>query len=98
MFGWFRLRTPGKDCFDRKKRGFAKIPGDFPKRKTVRDNAQENFDGSGALGEIRTPDPRIRSPMLYPAELRAPAGVRLPDLAGQGHPKRSNFPERILGY
>src|SRR6202171_4423027 len=25
----------------------------------------------GALGEIRTPDPRIRSPMLYPAELRA---------------------------
>src|ERR1700738_5113309 len=29
---------------------------------------------SGALGEIRTPDPRIRSPMLYPAELRARAG------------------------
>jgi hypothetical protein len=27
--------------------------------------------GAGALGEIRTPDPRIRSPMLYPAELRA---------------------------
>src|ERR1700688_1567536 len=27
--------------------------------------------GLGALGEIRTPDPRIRSPMLYPAELRA---------------------------
>jgi hypothetical protein len=26
---------------------------------------------AGALGEIRTPDPRIRSPMLYPAELRA---------------------------
>jgi hypothetical protein len=26
---------------------------------------------TGALGEIRTPDPRIRSPMLYPAELRA---------------------------
>src|SRR5882757_6818718 len=26
---------------------------------------------NGALGEIRTPDPRIRSPMLYPAELRA---------------------------
>jgi hypothetical protein len=25
----------------------------------------------GALGEIRTPDPRIRSPMLYPAEPRA---------------------------
>ena len=25
----------------------------------------------GALGEIRTPDPRIRSPLLYPAELQA---------------------------
>ena len=39
--------------------------------------------GLGALGEIRTPDPRIRSPMLYPAELRARAWGRLPDLAGQ---------------
>jgi Molybdopterin-binding domain of aldehyde dehydrogenase len=27
----------------------------------------------GALGEIRTPGPRNRNPMLYPAELRAPA-------------------------
>jgi hypothetical protein len=27
----------------------------------------------GALGEIRTPDPQIRSLVLYPAELRAPA-------------------------
>jgi AraC-like DNA-binding protein len=26
---------------------------------------------NGALGEIRTPDPRNRNPMLYPAELRA---------------------------
>ena len=26
---------------------------------------------NGALGEIRTPDPQIRSLMLYPAELRA---------------------------
>lgn len=25
---------------------------------------------NGALGEIRTPDPRNRNPMLYPAELR----------------------------
>ena len=25
----------------------------------------------GALGEIRTPDPLVRSQMLYPAELRA---------------------------
>ena len=27
----------------------------------------------GALGAIRTPDPQIRSLMLYPAELRARA-------------------------
>jgi hypothetical protein len=26
---------------------------------------------TGALGEIRTPDPQIRSLVLYPAELRA---------------------------
>ncbi len=32
----------------------------------------------GALGEIRTPDPRNRNPMLYPAELRAREG--LPDI------------------
>ena len=27
--------------------------------------------GGGAPGEIRTPDPLVRSQMLYPAELRA---------------------------
>src|SRR5450631_3004200 len=32
------------------------------------------FDFAGALGEIRTPGPRNRNPMLYPAELRARAG------------------------
>jgi hypothetical protein len=35
---------------------------------------------AGALGEIRTPDPRIRSPMLYPAELRARVTVQLSEL------------------
>ena len=30
-----------------------------------------NLRNAGALGEIRTPDPQIRSLMLYPAELRA---------------------------
>ena len=34
--------------------------------------AQLKLVRDGAPGEIRTPDPRIRSPMLYPAELRAP--------------------------
>jgi hypothetical protein len=29
---------------------------------------------AGALGKIRTSDPRIRSPMLYPAELRVRRG------------------------
>ena len=29
------------------------------------------IDLIGALGEIRTPDPQIRSLVLYPAELRA---------------------------
>src|SRR4051794_20785583 len=31
-----------------------------------------SMSSAGALGEIRTPDPRNRNPMLYPAELRAP--------------------------
>ena len=29
------------------------------------------MSGNGALGKIRTPDPQIRSLVLYPAELRA---------------------------
>jgi hypothetical protein len=37
---------------------------------------QEN---PGALGEIRTPDPQIRSLMLYPAELRAQQGDPIRD-------------------
>jgi hypothetical protein len=32
---------------------------------------------NGAPGEIRTPDPQIRSLVLYPAELRARIGPRL---------------------
>ena len=30
---------------------------------------------NGALGKIRTPDPQIRSLVLYPAELRAHQGA-----------------------
>src|SRR5580692_2575367 len=33
--------------------------------------AIDSSGGIGALGAIRTPDPQIRSLMLYPAELRA---------------------------
>ena len=36
------------------------------------DYAMQVFDFIGALGGIRTPDPQIRSLVLYPAELRAP--------------------------
>jgi hypothetical protein len=32
---------------------------------------------AGALGEIRTPDPRIRSPMVYRAELRPRMRTRI---------------------
>src|SRR5215472_5511062 len=45
-----------------------------------------NIEGSGAPGEIRTPDPLVRSQMLYPAELRARSVIlsqnkRLPRVA-----------------
>src|SRR5216683_2724254 len=59
--------------------------------ETARQNEAETarnpyFTGisAGALGEIRTPDPRIRSPMLYPAELRAHAGGSITRLGGTG--------------
>src|ERR1700724_2325190 len=51
---------------------------------------------TGALGEIRTPDPRIRIPMLYPAELRAREAAR-PDLVGwPGHFSEAGMPAAIL--
>ena len=43
----------------------------------------------GAPGGSRTPDPRLRRPLLCPAELRAQGGLPLPcsgDLAVPGHP------------
>jgi hypothetical protein len=43
----------------------------------------------GALGEIRTPDPRIRSPMLYPAELRALSRRYLSRIAYENQPWRA---------
>src|SRR5580700_7359562 len=45
-----------------------------------------------ALGEIRTPDPRIRSPMLYPAELRAPARGSITRLGRTGPAARGRPP------
>ena len=47
----------------------------FPKRKLIithiSDKNQYIFLKNGALEEIRTPDPLVRSQVLYPAELRA---------------------------
>ena len=40
-------------------------------RKQNREKFSKHNALNGALGEIRTPDPRNRNPMLYPAELRA---------------------------
>ena len=36
------------------------------------ENLNNLYEGCGALGRIRTPDPLIRSQVLYPIELRAP--------------------------
>jgi hypothetical protein len=46
------------------------FPNEFLGKICALENAK-NPDFTGALGEIRTPDPQIRSLMLYPAELRA---------------------------
>src|SRR5690606_23748501 len=44
-------------------------------RRLVKTLADPNgLQWNGAPGEIRTPDPQVRSLMLYPAELRARAG------------------------
>jgi hypothetical protein len=41
---------------------------------------QRQWEANGAPEEIRTPDPQIRSLVLYPAELRA----RIPSCGGEG--------------
>ena len=45
---------------------------DYQKKKAQKSfKISVPFGINGALGEIRTPDLRIRSPLLYPAELQA---------------------------
>jgi hypothetical protein len=64
--------------------------------------SQQCQELSGALGGIRTPDPQIRSLVLYPAELRA-HGVVLAKSAGDSKwpgrkpaaPKNSSMPTAI---
>jgi hypothetical protein len=63
-----RLWTQATGDNQRKGRGADTFPIIHKLRRTI---ANLSGRGTGALGEIRTPDPRIRSPMLYPAELRA---------------------------
>ena len=42
-----------------------------PGCKNKKANPEAGFLVDGAPGEIRTPDPQVRSLVLYPAELRA---------------------------
>ena len=58
----------------------------YPARwRSVFPNARRSLRKTGALGEIRTPGPQIRSLMLYPAELRARnrPGKSAPDQGGE---------------
>src|SRR5450631_187654 len=48
----------------------------------------ESTKGNGAPGEIRTPDPQIRSLVLYPAELRAQMPLPVNRAAEGGHSYR----------
>ncbi len=41
------------------------------KKRLSTKKTAESLDFGGTPGEIRTPDPLIRSQILYPAELRA---------------------------
>jgi hypothetical protein len=43
----------------------------FGEKETIKWCNVGSVFGSGAPGETRTPDPLVRSQMLYPAELRA---------------------------
>ena len=46
-------------------------PAVRPKGVYAKSSIKVSLDYIGAPGEIRTPDPQIRSLVLYPAELRA---------------------------
>ena len=45
-------------------------------------NLAESLDFIGAPGEIRTPDPLVRSQILYPTELRAHVYITGPIIYG----------------
>ncbi len=49
------------------------------------------FCEGGGLGRIRTPDPLIRSQVLYPTELPVREGVSYAAASGFATPKRASF-------
>jgi hypothetical protein len=63
------------------------------KKKALEEKPPKALVADGAPGKIRTPDLRIRSPLLYPAELRAHNQIEklLPDLLLIVHKKMSRM-------
>jgi integrase len=57
--------------------------------KQVESKSAQVIEISGAPGEIRTPDPLVRSQVLYPTELRARCAVLLRGLGQRIHHRRS---------
>jgi hypothetical protein len=47
------------------------LPRSLPKKDNRYRDMQQLIEINGAPGETRTPDPLVRSQVLYPAELRA---------------------------
>src|SRR2546430_17492795 len=54
------------------------------------------LNANGALGEIRTPDPRNRNPMLYPAELRARAAADYQTWPDRASRSEAGVPAAVL--
>ena len=44
-------------------------------RRALRGVISNNLEGNGGPGAIRTPDPFVRSEVLYPTELRARGAI-----------------------
>jgi hypothetical protein len=85
-------RTKRESLISKGFRGYRTQHGNLEKTKA---NCKKPFickPRFGALGEIRTPDPRNRNPMLYPAELRAPAWLDY-----QTWPDRASSPSGASG-
>ena len=73
------LGTVGRELVDFAGMASQRVAARFPPKEQTEIEGKRAISTviAGALGEIRTPDPRNRNPMLYPAELRAPAVARI---------------------